>query len=1286
MIQNKLPPLILVLRELKTSLYNFLISLQLSISPNEGILSLANRAIELINKEDIANNLNDKDLITYQTLINDLSNKKNNLIDVLNNESVVVNQNSDLSTLINHCLSIIPQKNTYFITSKKNLILNLSGNGYVYFKDNNRNIIKEVLLKNNDITEIKIEGLTKEKNTIFLENLEHVSELDVHGNEIEEINFGINSTITTLKLYENKIQNLDITNLLSLQYFHIYTNPIVDNCLNTGFKEERDELGFPIVNTNSESYQKLSALLNSLPNRAGQALGSIVLYPWYGLETLIYEADGNHYRTPYLEIEQDGKIVNRTGYDFNGIDENGNPKFTTSLEEDTQTKAEPLPKGTICKYPRRLRFISPNGVESNYKENESEIDINQSNRTTPGEWFTDQPLSDVIYNSSDQEDTTRSLKFINNNKGIEYENENEEFSILYAMIKGYDINDATKNSDVSQQKLYYCTFDKQLNKIEHHLTKYNELRKNLEKEISQNGKNFKNWFFGSAIQNTEDFNCCGYYFKFHGAHHVWESTQKGFGRVYGIWDYIGGNQPDWNKKNIIRFTHKYGNVADAFFYNIYTNNHTFNRKHLEKVYRTDARIKNLNMANNSFEETSVQSFGHGDHIVSYLLSQGENNTIFNNQEINFKLFGMCPNAMAYILDHLRGMLIIQKKLNNSITVTNNNSVSDNYMTRLSIKELYKYSDSVSVSLSFSTTEMNTNQYFNYLNGRFGERRYLVQSSGNNGDGSEAITDLYDGYLPFGKYGTFYNQSNLIYHPTSFHASALNPGNTSACFANSSTAIKDLETSFSDYITGIGVACDGYNIEYGIMNYKQGTSMSAPISAGSLLLMMNLYKIVYPDYLDEPRYINNDNSLTENLIFDENGLLNGGYGKFSKFMNYIKNNWCNRPKDQMTHQQGIGAPTFTTTPNPIEIHQKYNYIQEFNNAEIGKLYNPINSKQEVYYKILKQMNLSQGTLNPSFDFNCAVVHYDENGKYINGSKIMPLKEGTYNFVLCDTISSFGDKVNIKVEENQKQWNRPDEYNKYYNTYYFYPQVTFNVNNNNLLNPISSQKIDKKFITIQNEQYISLSENCHSKSFTIQMKINFDFTLFSDVLIPNDNTNEYIFNPIIINIDGEQFKNQIYFDRLLINPITKQINFSKEITKETSIRGRILQKETLLYKIIRDKNNVFNTIIEENEDFDLRRCQLNWIFDLKNNEDYIFSFVFEKDIYHIYINGTKIASYRTIEANLKNTTIYGNLLTPTGLEHLRHNIDKNLLIYDRALNDYEIAYNSAYLLQQKNEEVS
>jgi hypothetical protein len=87
---------------------------------------------------------------------------------------------------------------------------------------------------------------------------------------------------------------------------------------------------------------------------------------------------------------------------------------------------------------------------------------------------------------------------------------------------------------------------------------------------------------------------------------------------------------------------------------------------------------------------------------------------------------------------------------------------------------------------------------------------------------------------------------------------------------------------------------------GLLSYIQGTSMSAPIACGIVMLMINLYKLINPVYLDEPKYVGLPH-ITSNLIRNsDNGLLNGGYGKFSYFMEYVKSHWLYKPEDMMSH--------------------------------------------------------------------------------------------------------------------------------------------------------------------------------------------------------------------------------------------------------------------------------------------------------------------------------------------------------------------------------------------------
>lgn len=1181
-------------------------------------------------------------------------------------------------------------------TPKSNYIRFLTNASSVSFELKGTGSVEVTTPYSDEVYEICEDGTTIEVNTlksdeVVIAGVENITSVDLSDCNLTDVIFSDNTSIERLKLQNNHLSQLNVRPLKNLRYFHIYNNPIVDDCLVSGFKES-DQLAdddleeMPIVDKDSDSYHRLLDLMDQLDSRLTKSIGSIVLYPWYGLETLVYKADGYHYKAQT--------------YDF------------TSAPTSATAKVK---KGVVCKYPRRLRFVSPyNDNRSNYKS--GNFDFGVSPRNTPGEWYTDEPLSEVIYSSSDQEDTHRSLNEVVD--GFEFKS-GSETSILYAFIRGYGINDPTKNSDVKDQSLDYYQVTRGKTLVRHPLTKYNELRKALEKDITVN----KNWFFGSAIQDTEDYQYCPYYFKINGVQDIWESVQKGFGRTWGLHDLTSGNQPDWNHKNIVRFTHFRGNICTAkvpvkFAIGQYDSG---------QVYRTDYRLpyySNAQLTGSTkysgyrwdgrvWSNNRNIDFGHGDHIVSYLLSQGDNLGMWDGNDISFKLFGICPNSMGYILDRGRSnslptmftldtsrayidhsnpagitassgtlpyiyrkltdptnylyttMRTVQETVDGVTTytaqVTENEQILPSQQFKgcrdiesgsfhLSMKELYEHCDSSSMSWT-----MSDNSYFRYLNGRFGERRYVAQSSGNSGDGCEASTEDYAYSEVYGPFGDFNALSTYKYHVTSFHASALSPGGHTARFPQSSSAISRIGSSFMDYVTGIGTGCQGYNVATGGLSGKSGTSMSCPISAAMITLAMNLYKLIYPNYLEEPEY--GPDKTSSSIVVDTYGRFTGGFGRFSPFMDYVSEHWMSRPENSMTHQMGRGSPNFTVEPSVPFTRQPAKYsCSSTLSLKVGDVGTPFEIPDRYKFRYTVVSTMKKNTSYPAFSFDCVVVNSQSNS-----SKLMPVVPGTYRIYLCDNVSTYGMLTQHIISDNN--FERPEGYSSYGNTYNYYP-VTVTAESNPL------ELISKDFLVpeVGEDSYITVPSD--SKRFTIQMKIKFDSSILDD-----NGAVETSYSPVIFKTDISKMRySQVKFSGIVVSGTSVNIN--------NSAVGYQIRSTQLRRVIPARVNNIPVSVYTEDEGAELAGSMVSYLGHiLTTTRSYVFTFTVKDGSGLMYINGNEVASFEYEGPDLSKTVINGNLLTPKTTSDLKAKVNDNLLVYDRVLNDYEIAYNSAYLLQKE-----
>lgn len=104
-----------------------------------------------------------------------------------------------------------------------------------------------------------------EKAVYFIDNADSIAELDLHGNHITEFYVNRELPLRKLVIYDNELHQLDCSRLTNLQFLHMFDNPMCDN------------------------EKSMKNTISSLPNRTDAATGSVIFYPWFGLETLIEE-------------------------------------------------------------------------------------------------------------------------------------------------------------------------------------------------------------------------------------------------------------------------------------------------------------------------------------------------------------------------------------------------------------------------------------------------------------------------------------------------------------------------------------------------------------------------------------------------------------------------------------------------------------------------------------------------------------------------------------------------------------------------------------------------------------------------------------------------------------------------------------------------------------------------------------------------------------------------------------------------------------------------------------
>lgn len=703
-----------------------------------------------------------------------------------------------------------------------------------------------------------------------------------------------NNNLVLLDLHDNLISKLDISTLKHLQYLHIFGNPIVDNKSNIDY---------------------LYKVMKDLPDRNNLALGSIVLYPWYGLETLVYFSDGT-----------------RVGKDTSQSIANN----TTSTATATLINSSPkVDKYRLCKYPARLQFrgkLDPNkGLKQTMRDSfyyDKPIDIkmssdnsNQSilyafavpnystliNSARYGVGYQHKDLTCALLDLDDANNkfgvlntikisTTKdlnvgdTLELLNgdsaellsavvvniNNDYVTIAEPNKSttlFNTFKFNTKWFVFNKTYTNfgdrkfnykdynqfqcfsPEPSNYGLVYATYDYTRNGWRvHELTYYNYLRVFLEDRYCTK----KNWYFGSAIQYSEsDWNKCFHYFREFGCQDVWESTQKGFGQTVGVFDFTGGMiDGDW----------KTTTVWDEEL-NILR-------------FQDDAGLETepYTIDNKVWLGSRNAVVGHGDSVISMGASRGH------------YAYGICPNASIYAIDDVR----------------NRAATSYALYARL-FTEMYDFVDSSTRSIAWNSVSKGGLSGMRFADNKAGERIPILQSAGNDGDGLmynfdtsvSGNSNLYPYTMHYynlgsracqnGRWGfisdrdetSLTNLDDTSRDCNTMLVHAVSKDYMPSSFTNKSTDAKLLKASYKNYINGFGDMAIIYRAAgagYGKFN---GTSCATPVACFQLMILKNLYHRKFPNYL-------------------------GNYGLKSKFMDYVRHYWVNPMNNMPCTVSGAGS--------------------------------------------------------------------------------------------------------------------------------------------------------------------------------------------------------------------------------------------------------------------------------------------------------------------------------------------------------------------------------------------
>lgn len=212
---------------------------------------------------------------SIQQYLDKIRTQKQSLVSALQSQGIDSSIEESLETIVMKSSNqmetskLLPSEKTSFSTSKSKIKIAINGIGSVVILYGQKEIAKIELSDKIKQYELSSNEQGENEFTIALEG--EVGVLDLHDNNITKFTLGHQDKINRLLLYSNSLTMLNCSRNQNLQFLHMFNNPICDE----------------------EEYKPLLKLaFESLADRSDKAIGSIVFYPWYGLEKLIEKKNG----------------------------------------------------------------------------------------------------------------------------------------------------------------------------------------------------------------------------------------------------------------------------------------------------------------------------------------------------------------------------------------------------------------------------------------------------------------------------------------------------------------------------------------------------------------------------------------------------------------------------------------------------------------------------------------------------------------------------------------------------------------------------------------------------------------------------------------------------------------------------------------------------------------------------------------------------------------------------------------------------------------------------------
>lgn len=559
---------------------------------------------------------------------------------------------------------------------------------------------------------------------------------------------------------------------------------------------------------------------------------------------------------------------------------------------------------------------------------------------------------------------------------------------------------------------YYTYSNSEL--VEHSaMNRHHSLRKELENEICLK----KNWVFGSAIMYSDDWDSCSWDFRQNNIADMWETAEKGFGLTWGSSDAYTNTLPGFEYFNIKDF---------RYFGNAGTTLETL-PKALDYTSDKDWGDYTANTGN-PYYKYKTGGRTHGDSILSIVLG-----TQWSNKKID-RRFGYIPNACASLNDNM-----CVDSVGNKVALLNFDSFP------LTMQHLANSSDAMSFSFGISSEHPNILISKNIL-GKFGESNPVLVSAGNNGDGKQYTQETLFGATTYvGNYSDVDEHGNTVDRQVSaMFIGSCGPTGQVSPFSSSSINANELGTNRDTYLSAYGDQVFVWTNYLESLKCGAGTSYATPMCCSILMLLMNVYKKMFPEETS--------------------------FGSHSNFMRHVRNRWCVHNSNNMDMGEGYGMPNILAEP------YSYNLI----NNNTDSTWEP----KITYTNTVPagtNINLEYDAVNDRVKRDCTV---EPQLSYIaiNGSNdVYPLKPAS--------------NIKIKVYSNSSL-SSPESYD----TNYYMKELVISAVATNALEVPNAIELCETVITTDfcNESVIKSSQDyLDCEKFTVQFALD-----FSDKLYPAD----------------------------------------------------------------------------------------------------------------------------------------------------------------------------------------